>query len=251
MVLRMEFASRTICGMNQTISVTGMSNRDFLEAYAVPGRVGLAGGPALLNQAIARAQRHVDAGHVWSRWSHAFLFQGVRHDQRHWVIESDLEVHRRHIRLGVQENRADKYHDEAMYSVMAVLDFGLTDEQTASLLSHGLELVATRTRYSMRELFGTLFALRHPSLRGRSNLLARPKSFYCSAFVHHLFRTSGLDLAPGLDEKHTTPEDLWRTLAPHTAYILERPEKARSGSRVINRLRKLKHRKRPVQEKKL
>ncbi len=33
---------------------------------------------------------------------HAFLFQGARHDGHHWVIESDLQINRKHIKLGVQ-----------------------------------------------------------------------------------------------------------------------------------------------------
>jgi hypothetical protein len=213
--------------MNQVITLTDLSNREFLETYALPGRVGLASGTTLIDKAIGRAQRHVDAEKIWSRWSHAFLFQGIRHDKRHWVIESDLQLHRKHIQLGVQENRADKFYDESTYHSLAVLDFQLSDEQIACLLGQGLELVAAKVRYSLRELFGTLFALRHPSLRGRTNLLSRPQSYYCSAFVHHLFRTAGLDLAPELDEKHTTPEDLWRTLMPHTAYVLERPARSR------------------------
>ncbi len=138
--------------MNQTIAVDGLSNREFIEQYARPGRIGLAGGgTALINLAIARAQRHVDREKNWSRWSHAFLFQGTRHDKCHWVIESDLEIHRKHIRLGVQENRIDKFLDEKMYSKLAVLDFGLTEEQVTRLLAQGLEMVAMRMRYSGRE----------------------------------------------------------------------------------------------------
>ena len=60
--------------------------------------------------------------------------------------------------------------------------------------------------------------------------------------MHHLFRTSGLDLAPGLDAKHTTPEDLWRTLAPHTAYILERPRAASTRPSLVKTIRKLRKR---------
>jgi hypothetical protein len=228
--------------MTQPILITGLSNQEFLEKYAFPGRVGLAGGGTLINKAIGRAQRHVDADKTWSRWGHAFLFQGLRADKRHWVIESDLEIHRKHIRLGVQENRLDKFHDQSLFSNLAVLDFNLTQDQIDCLLTRGLDLVAARTKYSIRELLGTLFALRHPAFRTRGNPLSRPESFYCSAFVHHLFRTSGLDLAPGLNEKHTTPEDLWRSLAPHTAYVLENPprEKPSSGrSKVLNPLRKL------------
>ena len=38
--------------MNQTIIVTDLSNREFLEKYAQPGRVGLAGGASLIDKAI-------------------------------------------------------------------------------------------------------------------------------------------------------------------------------------------------------
>jgi hypothetical protein len=74
----------------------------------------------------------------------------------------------------------------------------------------------------LRELFGTLIALRKETLRSRANLLAREKSFFCSAFVQHLFRAAGIDLVPGLDVKHTTPEDLARSVVSHTTYVLKR-----------------------------
>src|SRR6266446_1684564 len=149
---------------SKTVSVTGLSNREFLDLYAGAGRIGLSGGITLIDKAICRAQRHLDEHEKWGSWSHAFLFQGQRHDGHHWVIESDLQVHRKHIQLGVQENRAAKYFDQQLYTTLAVLDFGLTETQTACLLREGLELVANRARYSLRELFGTLLALRHPEL---------------------------------------------------------------------------------------
>src|SRR5207249_553806 len=139
----------------QTVLVTALSNREFLELYARPGRIGLSGGVTLVDQAICRAQRHLDEQEKWGSWSHAFLFQGQRHDGHHWVIESDLQIHRKHIQLGVQENRAAKYFDQQLYTSLAVLDFGLTEAQTTCLLREGLELVANRARYSLRELFGT------------------------------------------------------------------------------------------------
>lgn len=208
--------------MNQIITVTGLSNREFLETYAHPGRIGLSGGVTLIDKAIARAERHVDDAGEWSLWSHSFLFQGRRPDGHHWVIESDLQINRKHIRLGVQENRISKYFDERLYTMLAVLDFGLAGEQVATLVCEGLDLVAARARYSLRELMGTLIALRHPELRGRENVLAREKSLYCSAFVQHLFRKAGLDLAPGVDAKNTTPEDICRAPAPHVTYLLKR-----------------------------
>src|SRR5438477_9300997 len=163
----------------QIVRVEGLSNREFLEKYARAGCIGLSGGITLIDRAICRAERHLDADETWGAWSHAFLFQGQRADGHQWVIESDLQIHRKHIQLGVQENRIAKYFDEKLYTSLAVLDFGLTDPQIACLLGEALELVANRARYSLRELFGTLLALRHPQLRPRSNLLARERSMYC------------------------------------------------------------------------
>lgn len=206
----------------QTVVVTGLSNREFLELYARPGRIGLSGGVTFVDKAICRAERHLDGRALWGVWSHAFLFEGQRLDGHHWLIESDLQVHHKHIQLGVQENRTSKYFDEGLYTCLAVLDFGLGEEQVACLLREGLELVANRARYSLRELLGTLIALQRPELRSRHNLLARESSMFCSALVQHLFRKAGLDLAPGVDLKNTTPEDIARTAAPHVAYLLQR-----------------------------
>ena len=214
---------------SETVLVTGLTNGEFLERYARVGRIGLSGGVTLIDKAIARAQRHLDQGERWGSWSHAFLFQGQRHDGHQWVIESDLQINRKHIRLGVQENRIAKYFDQHLYSTLAVLDFGLTEPQISILLREGLELVASRTRYSLRELVGTLIALRHPELRGRENVMSRQCSMYCSAFVQHLFRKIGIDLAPGVDAKNTTPEDISRTSIPHTTYLLQRDVPSRLG----------------------
>jgi hypothetical protein len=206
----------------QTVVANGLSNREFLELYAKAGRIGLSGGLTLIDKAICRAERHLDQRAAWGVWSHVFLFQGQRLDGHHWLIESDLQIHRKHIQLGVQENRISKYFDEDLYTSLAVLDLGLTDAQVACVLREGLELVADRARYSLRELFGTFIALRHPELRARSNLLARERSLYCSALLQHLFRRSDLDLVPGVDLKHTTPEDIARTPIPHTMYLCRR-----------------------------
>ena len=217
---------------SQALFLSGLSNQDFLERYACPGRVGLSGGYSLIDRAICRAERRLDDHARWSAWSHAFLFQGRRLDGQHWVVESDLQIHRKHIQLGVQENRITKYYDEALYPCLAVLDFGLTESQTGCVLREALDLVANRARYSLRELLGTLLALRHPGLSGRRNLLARQSSMYCSAFVQYLFRRAGLDLAPGVDFKNTTPEHIARTALPHLAYLLQRePAKKRRLSR--------------------
>jgi hypothetical protein len=208
--------------MSETIFVTGLSNREFLDRYSGAGRVGLSGGTTLIDRAICRAQRHLHPRKRWGMWSHAFLFQGVRADDHHWVMESDLQILKKHIQLGVQENRVTKFHDESLHGSLAVLDFGLSAAQVDVLVREGLELVAGHERYSVRELFGTLLALKRTELRGRANLLARERSVFCSAFVQHLFRKAGLDLAPGVDIKNTAPQDIANTPLPHTAYVLVR-----------------------------
>jgi len=223
---------------NETVVLTGLANREFLERYARPGRIGLSGGVTLIDKAICRAERHIHSKKKWGAWSHAFLFQGERHDGHHWVIESDLQFHRRHISLGVQENRVSKYFDEKLYTTLAVLDFGLTEPQTSCLLREGLELVATRARYSLRELLGTLIALRHPELRNRDNLLSRERSMYCSAFVQHLFRKAGFELAPGVVGKNTTPEDIAQTSVPHVTYLLIREPAESKIAALKSRLRR-------------
>ena len=202
--------------------VTGLSNQQFLEKYAAPGRVGLSAGTSLVDRVICRAQRHLDEGQKWGSWSHAFVFEGRRIDGHHWLIESDLQYRSKHMQFGVQENRVTKYFDEKLYTCMAVLDFGLSDSQLNAVLIEGLEFAANRTKYSLRELVGTLVALRHPDLRGKNNLLAQQSSVYCSAFVQHLFRKAGVDLAPGVDLKNTTPEHLARSALPYRAYVMQR-----------------------------
>ena len=207
---------------SQTIAVTGMSNREFIERYAAPGRVGLCGGATRVDMAIRAAQRHVHAEGRWSDWSHAFLFQGRRIDGQHWVLESDLQIFRKHIRLGAQENRAEKYFDEAMFPTLAVLDFGLNETQAATLLGEGLDLVANHERYSVRELLGTLAVLKKPELRAKENRLAQKRSVYCSAFVRRLFERLEMDLVPGVAGKHTAPEDIAGSPLPHVKYLLLR-----------------------------
>ncbi len=207
---------------NQTVVVSDISNREFLERYAQAGRVGLCGGMTRVDTAIRRAQRHQHTEGRWSDWSHVFLFEGRRLDGHDWVLESDIQIQRKHIQFGAQENRTAKYFDEKEFPTLAVLDFGLNEAQVATLLREGLELVANRERYSIRELIGTLIALKKPELRAKENRFARERSVYCSAFVQRLFSSVGIDLVPGVTAKHTTPEDIARSPVPHAKYLLLR-----------------------------
>ncbi len=88
---------------NETVIVTGLTNREFLERHAKPGCIGLCGGGTPVDLAIRHAQRRLDENRRWSYWSHAFLFEGVRVDGQHWIIESDLQFHRKNIQRGCRK----------------------------------------------------------------------------------------------------------------------------------------------------
>lgn len=197
-------------------------NRELFELHGHPGLIGLAGGNAFVDQTIRKAQRRLSPTGSASLWSHAFLVSGRRMDGHHWVLESDLEIHHKQIRLGVQENRAAKYWDAEAYPNLALLDFSLSEEGTRAVLTSALDLLSGLSHYSLRELVGTLLAIRKPSLRNKENLLAREGALYCSAFVQHCYLSAGLDLAPGIVTKNTAPQDLADSPLPHRVHAVIR-----------------------------
>jgi hypothetical protein len=208
----------------ETVEVFGLSNAEFIDRYAKPGRVGLVGGTGLLERTIKRAQRRQSPDRRSTDFSHAFLFQGRRHDGFHWVIESDLEILPERAQLGVQENRASKYHDEETYSHIAILDFGLEEQAVSKMLGIALDMLVDRTQYSVREVFALYFALKRPHARDFENVLAQDGAFFCSAFVQHLFlEGAGIDFDDAVHTKQTTPEDIARTDVRHVKYVLTRP----------------------------
>lgn len=215
--------------MAQTIHVTGVTNEDFFAQHAAPGLIGLVGSGRPVDRMIRRAQRGLTAAGEHSDWAHVFLLQGRRADGHHWLIESDLDIHRRHIRLGVQENRLAKYFDESHATSLALIDLGLAPVQLERVIAAALDEVAAHTRYSLRELAGTAFAIRHARWRPRENLLARNRSFFCSAFVRHVFLAAGVDLAAGVSEKNTAPEHLAATPLARTRWLLVRQRESSSG----------------------
>jgi len=214
--------------MSNPTVVEGLSNAEFFERYAAPGRVALVGGESLIEKAIRRAQRRQLPEKTWSHWGHVFLCEGRRVDGNHWVIESDLDPHRERTQLGVQENPIAKYHDDGAYPYLAILDFGLSEEQTRVILAEGLRLLADRTQYSLREIAALYWKLKKPDERSGENRLDRgEQAMFCSAFVQHLFLKVGIDFAPEVSTKLTTPEDIAQTGAPHQAYKMLRPAPAR------------------------
>ena len=165
-----------------------LGNAAFIEKYAGPGRIGLCGGRDFINKLIRKAQAPLTSDGHRSLWSHAFVFSERRVDGQWWVIESDLDLRYRQIRLGVQENRVERYYDAEAFPNIAILDFGLDQEQIRKIQIAGLDLLSGLSSYSISELVGTLMAMHSRRLRRRSNLLAKEGALYCSALVQQIGR---------------------------------------------------------------
>jgi hypothetical protein len=213
---------------------TASSNAEFIARHAAPGRIGLCAGGDGLSTLIRQAQAPLtDDGHR-SLWSHAFLFSERRSDGQWWVIESDLDLRYKQMRLGVQENRASRYFDAEAFPNLAILDFGLDELQARQVVTAGLDLLSGLTSYSLSELIGTLFAMHSSRLRKRDNLLAKEGALYCSAMVQHCYAAAGVHLLPGVSGKNIAPHDIADSPLPHRAHRLVR-------DLGVSRLRELAH----------
>ena len=197
-------------------------NADFIRKHAASGRIGLCGGRDWINKAIRKAQAPLTHDGHRSLWSHAFLFNEQRIDGHWWVLESDLDLRNRHIRLGVQENRVSRYFDDALFPNLAILDFGLDSDQVRQVQLSGLDLLSGLTHYSLRELIGTLLAMNSSRLPKRDNLLAREGALYCSALVQHCYASAGIEFIPGVSGKNIAPHDIYDSAIPHQTHSLIR-----------------------------
>jgi hypothetical protein len=198
-----------------------MTNQEFIERHAKPGAVGLVGGPLLIDQMVRRAQKRQTADGENSPFSHAFVFSGKRQDGHYWVIESDIDLHSTHARIGVQENRVAKYFDRKDYDALAILDFGIEPAAAEKVIGLGLELVASRAQYSLREIMALYVSLKRPARRaGKSNALSQDRALFCSALVQQLYLAIGIDFHPDIDTKLTTPEDIFQTKIPHARHLM-------------------------------
>lgn len=198
-----------------------MPNLEFLQRYARPGCIGLVGATSAIDRAIRKAQRPLVAGGGDSLWSHVFLFQGRRVDGHHWIIESDIDATRGQMRFGVQENRLDKYADDAHYPNLAVLRFDLKPEMAEKVISSALDFVTRRTRYAVGGLFQTYWAM----VNRKMDREEKRDSTYCSSLVRAVFHDAGIDLVPGVAVNHTTPEHVAQTPVPHRRHELVRQGK--------------------------
>lgn len=209
-------------------------NAELIRKHAKAGCIGLCGTSDWVGKAIRKAQAPLTEDGHRSLWSHAFLFSEQRLDGHWWVLESDLDLRNRQLRLGVQENRADRYFDDEAFPNLAILDFNLDPEQTRNVQVAALDLLAGLSKYSLSELVGTLFAMHSTRLRRRSNLLSKEGALYCSAMVQHCYTAAGIDLMPGVHGKNVAPQDLYDSVLPHSTHSLIR-------DLGISSLRRLKH----------
>lgn len=198
------------------------TNEAFLLKHAAPGRIGLCAGGDAISQLIRKAQAPLTRDGHRSLWSHAFLFSEQRSDGQWWVIESDLDMRYKQMRLGVQENRISRYFDGDEFPNIAVLDFGLDAAQSRQVVTAGLDLLSGLTSYSLSELIGTMFAMHSTRLRKRDNLLAKEGALYCSAMVQHCYESAGIHLLPGVSGKNLAPHDIADSPLPHTSHRLVR-----------------------------
>jgi hypothetical protein len=206
---------------NQIRVAPTMPNREFLEMFARPGRVGLAC-QASIPVASPRRATPTSGAERANVWTHAFIFEGRRLDGQHWVIACEFQGDGHGVSAGLQESRMSKYFDEGVYSALAVLDFKFSDDQMTLLLREGLELVACRARCSLRELLGHAALPQRPRSRDRSRTSGRERSMFCSAFFQCLFAKAGLDLAPALHANPDVLGDITRIALPHMTYLLKR-----------------------------
>ncbi|QSX77433.1 hypothetical protein [Agrilutibacter solisilvae] len=212
-----------------------MNNADFIAQHAAPGRIGLCGGRDLVNKLIRKAQAPLTPDSRRSLWSHAFIFSEQRSDGHWWVIESDLDLRFKQIRLGVQENRASRYFDDQAFPNLAILDFNLDDVQTRQVQVAALDLLAGLCCYSLRELAGTLLAMHSTRLRRRDNLLAQEGALYCSAMVQHCYAAAGIEFHAGVPGKNVAPHDLDASPVPHGSHRLIRDPGESSVRRLARR----------------
>ena len=197
----------------------GLTNEQFFKRHAAMGRIALVGGTTAIDKGIRFAQRHLIPDGRHSYWSHVFVLQGERVDGNHWLLESDIDIRLgKMLRVGVQENRIEKYSDDKAYPNIAVLDFGLSEADSRRLVCAGLDLAAGATRYALGGLLKTYLAM----LRQQMGKERKKDSTYCSSFVRTVYQQVGVDLAEGVAVRHTAPEHIAQTRLKHQRFELIR-----------------------------
>jgi hypothetical protein len=113
--------------------------------------------------AIREAQKAVTTDGKASLWSHCFVLGDLRFDRRGaggtkskspYIFESDLKVNllKAQLRNGAQENWIGKWCREKVENV-AVIDFGLSEDQRDNILATALQLVDEQVLYPVRATY--------------------------------------------------------------------------------------------------
>ncbi len=199
-----------------------MTNAEFFEKNAGEGMIGLVGGMHFIDNGIKKAQSKITKDKKNSPFSHVFLIGEKRRDGKRWIIESDFEFHKKQIRVGVQENRIDKYADDKAYPNVAILDFKISKEHSDLLLRESLDLVAGRATYSFSEIFGMLLSFSDPAKRTAKNRFSKENAFVCSTFVQHLYGKAGIQFCKQVSGDQITPDDIFNTEHPCKKEVLVR-----------------------------
>ncbi len=186
-----------------------MTNKEFFKEFAKPATIGLVGGTALIDKSIRKAQKLITPNKLESYWSHALIVNGIRQDNQIWIIESDLEFHTKQINLGVQENRISKYYNENEYPNVAILNFDLSNKQIDNVIGQALNLVALKTQYSIREVFGVLYNTFLNYSRLNENKFKQKNSLFCSAFVQNCYNEINFTLNSNVNTSQLAPHDIY------------------------------------------
>ena len=188
----------------------------FFTDHYKPGIIGIIGTTGTMGLAIREAQRFVTVDGKASLWSHCFVFGDLRLDRRGdggtktrspYIFESDLKVNafKPQLRNGAQENWIGKYCRGQVENA-AVIDFGLSENQTEDVLATALQLVDEQVLYPIQELLGTWWAI-ITKQEWLTNPVDDPHAMYCSAFVRHCYNEGGADfLDQTVSISNTTPE---------------------------------------------
>lgn len=191
--------------------------RFFTDHYR-PGLIGLVGATGIVEMAIREAQKAITVDHQASLWSHCFIFGDLRLDRRGkggskskspYIFESDLKVNlfKPQVRNGAQENWIGKHCMESVENA-AVIDLGLSEDQSDDILATALQLIDEQVLYPIQELLGTWWAI--VTNRGwLPNPVDDPHAMYCSAFVRYCYKEAGADFTGSeVDVSNTAPEHI-------------------------------------------